>query len=116
MRVLGINDGHNASACLLEDGSIKFCIQEERVTNDKNYFGFPFRSIKTILNLANLRASDIDFVAMASFQTVQLFNPDDSAGYYKKQLSFRGKINRVLTKTPLYSIHKTRWVTTQPPR
>jgi carbamoyltransferase len=64
MRILGMHDGHNASACLLEDGWIKYCIQEERLTNTKNYFGFPSKSIEKILALANIDAEELDFVAI----------------------------------------------------
>lgn len=49
MRILGIHDGHNASACLLEDGRVRYVFQEERLTNLKNYVGFPVRSIRRIL-------------------------------------------------------------------
>jgi len=41
MKILGVHDGHNASIALLEDGEITFAIQEERLTDVKNYFGFP---------------------------------------------------------------------------
>jgi hypothetical protein len=36
MRVLGIHDGHNASAVLLEDGKISYAVQEERLNRIKN--------------------------------------------------------------------------------
>ena len=105
MKILGIHDGHNSSACLLEDGSIRFCIQEERLTNIKKYFGFPFRSIETILSLANLSADEIDVVAMAPFHTA-VFNPPDYVSSYRKPAGFRGKVNSVLKRTPAYSIYK----------
>jgi len=36
MKIFGIHDGHNASLSFLEDGIIKFAIQEERYTYEKN--------------------------------------------------------------------------------
>src|SRR6185437_2756044 len=33
---LGIHDGHNASAALIEDGRLTFALQEERLTRIKN--------------------------------------------------------------------------------
>ena len=105
MRILGVHDGHNASACLLEDGQIKYCIQEERLTNIKNYFGFPFKSIKKILTLANIDTEELDFVAMASHHTAK---PSDVLISYKKQASMlRSKVLDVAMKTPLYSIYKS---------
>jgi len=116
MRILGIHNGHNASACLLENGSIRFCIQEERLTNSKNYFGFPFRSIETILTLANLGTDDIDSVAMASSYMPVMSNPFDVVDAYRKQASFVGRLNSVargniygiLVKTRLNSIYNKR--------
>ena len=64
MNILGINDGHNASACLLVNGEIRYCIQEERLTNIKNYMGFPFKSINRILQLSNFTPEEIDIVAI----------------------------------------------------
>lgn len=107
MRVLGIHSGHNASACLLEDGSIKFCIQEERLTNKKNYSGFPFRSIKTILDLANLSVAEIDVAAIASFHVPTLFELAGPVESYRRQASFKGKAASALSRTPLYSMYKS---------
>jgi carbamoyltransferase len=39
MRVLGINDGHNAAACLYEDGRVVAAVQEERLRRIKNQWG-----------------------------------------------------------------------------
>jgi len=62
MRILGIHDGHNASACLMVDGKIEFLIQEERVVKEKNKMGFPYKSVELILNKAGLSPEDIDVV------------------------------------------------------
>lgn len=106
LKILGIHDGHNASACLIEDGQIKYCIQEERLTNTKNYSGFPFKSIKKILALANIDAEELDFIAMASLHTAK---PSDVLTSYKKQASMlRSKVLDAARKTPLYSIYKSR--------
>ena len=42
MIILGINDAHDASACLIRNGKLVFAIQEERLTRIKNMGGFPF--------------------------------------------------------------------------
>lgn len=106
MIILGVHDGHNASACLLDGGQITYCIQEERLTNTKNYSGFPFKSVEKILALADIGTDELDFVAMASHHTP---NPSDVLASYKKQASmFRSKVRDVARKTPLYSIYKSR--------
>lgn len=66
MRVLGIHDGHNASAALVEDGELVFALQEERPRNIKNFNGFPEESIAALLGERRLGANDIDVVALSS--------------------------------------------------
>lgn len=51
MKILGIHDGHNATACILKDGEIIACIQEERINRDKNWLGFPQKPYKNVLEL-----------------------------------------------------------------
>ena len=41
MKILGIHDGHNASACLYQDGQVAAAIQEERLRREKNWSGLP---------------------------------------------------------------------------
>lgn len=65
MRVLGINDSHNAAASLIEDGEIVYAVQEERLNRIKNWCGFPKDSILFMLSEMNLCPKDIDFVAFA---------------------------------------------------
>lgn len=43
MKILAINPGHNAAACLLENNKILFYIEEERLSRQK-YDGNPFRA------------------------------------------------------------------------
>ena len=66
MVILGIHDGHNASASLLKNGKLICSIAEERLSRQKNHYGFPFKSIDCVLSSANLKIKDIDFVAMSS--------------------------------------------------
>ncbi|PIN86294.1 hypothetical protein COV19_05795 [Candidatus Woesearchaeota archaeon CG10_big_fil_rev_8_21_14_0_10_44_13] len=67
MRIIGIHDGHNATACLLEDGELKDCISEERFTQFKNQPGFPKNAARWIMEKNGLSADEIDFVALSSF-------------------------------------------------
>ena len=106
LRILGVHDGHNASACLIEDGAITYCIQEERLTNQKNYAGFPEKSINCILKLQNLTIHDIDYFALASDHTS--LDMGDVLSSYKKSLSFKSSVIDLGTKTPLYNVYKNR--------
>ena len=66
MIILGVNDGHNSSACLIIDGKLKCAIAEERLSREKNHFGYPKKSIDFILKYCNISTKDIDRVAMSS--------------------------------------------------
>ena len=49
MKILGFNPSHHGSVCLLEDGEIKFFIQEERIGNREKYAAYPFKSFIDVL-------------------------------------------------------------------
>jgi carbamoyltransferase len=60
---LGVFDGLNASACLIQDGVLTHAVQEERFTNKKNQAGMPLHSIKWILGDAHPK---LDAVALST--------------------------------------------------
>ena len=64
--ILGIHDGHNSGATILQDGQIKYSISEERLTRKKNEIGYPKLSIEEVLKLANIESHDIDVAVYAS--------------------------------------------------
>jgi carbamoyltransferase len=51
--VLGVHDGHNASAALLRDGRIELALQEERLTRVKNQGDAPGGAVRAALALVN---------------------------------------------------------------
>jgi carbamoyltransferase len=66
VRILGVQDGINASACLLEDGVLTHAFQEERFTGVKEQTGFPFRSVFNIYQQAGIGPDDVDEMALAT--------------------------------------------------
>lgn len=66
MIILGIHDGHNASAALLVDGTLVAAVAEERLTRSKHQYGFPEQAIKAVLDAAGITMVDVDYVAMAT--------------------------------------------------
>jgi carbamoyltransferase len=48
MYVLGIHDGHNASAALLHNGRVIAAVQEERPQGLKNALGMPRAAIQDV--------------------------------------------------------------------
>ena len=61
MNILGINEGHMSSACLIKDGVIVAAVSEERFTRNKNEQGYPENAIAHCLDVGNLQPKDIDF-------------------------------------------------------
>ncbi len=64
MKIIGVNDGHNAAACLYEDGQVTAALQEERLRRVKNWSGMPTEAIRTVLGIRGLAVEEIDFVAI----------------------------------------------------
>ncbi len=74
--ILGINTFHaGSSAAIIIDGVPVAAIAEERLNRVKYYAGFPKLSIEKCLEIANVRFSDIDAVAVGR---------DSSANLHKK--------------------------------
>lgn len=65
--VLGVHDGHNAGAAIVADGKVLAAINEERLTNIKNYSGAPALAIKKVFEIAKISPQDITLIAVASF-------------------------------------------------
>lgn len=63
MNIIGIQNGQDAGVCLLTDGLIVEAVNEERITREKLFTGFPQRSLAYILENNRLSLADIDCVA-----------------------------------------------------
>ncbi|HCV33610.1 MAG TPA: hypothetical protein DGF10_02990 [Acidimicrobiaceae bacterium] len=70
MLVLGINDSHDASACLVQDGRLLVAISEERLQRIKSVGGFPAHAIRACFEVAGVTARDVDHVAIATEKLV----------------------------------------------
>lgn len=66
MLVLGIHDGHDAGACLIQDGKLLLHSSEERRRNSKNYAGIPDISLKEIFRRTGVSPQDVDLIALGS--------------------------------------------------
>ena len=86
MNVLGIWDGHDAGAALLQHGRLRFAVNEERLTRRKLEVRFPTRSIEACLASADLRAEDVDLVAASTTdpaKTLGRWWPGSKERYYE---------------------------------
>ncbi len=105
---LGIHDGHNSSAVLFENGNIRYAIQEERLTGEKNFFGYPLKSIQKILDETNLKISDIDELCIASLYEMSPRSPRSFKDAFdsRYESGFADIMKRSLFSTKAY--HKMR--------
>lgn len=114
MRILGIHDGHSASAALIEDGLVLAAVQEERLSRHKNQGGFPEFAIKDVLDITGSTPKDIDIVAFSGYGKSNVKTREDiMAGFLRKIepkkkgiLKKAGHMLRVFT--PLDSRHKAK--------
>ncbi|MHB8909259.1 MAG: carbamoyltransferase C-terminal domain-containing protein [Syntrophales bacterium] len=83
--VLGIWDGHDAGAALVEGEELLFAVNEERLTRRKLEVGFPRLSINACLESAGLTPADIETVAASTTdpaKTLTRFFPALKEEYY----------------------------------
>ena len=69
MKILGIHDGHNASAAILINGEIVAAVSEERFSRAKNDWTYPHKAIEYCLKKAGINPSELDKVAIASLNS-----------------------------------------------
>ncbi len=66
VNVLGVWDGHDSGAVLLQNGRLHFAVNEERLTRRKLEIQFPTRSIAACLASAGLAPGQVDVVAAST--------------------------------------------------
>ncbi|MFA5142580.1 MAG: carbamoyltransferase C-terminal domain-containing protein [Candidatus Omnitrophota bacterium] len=82
MYILGIHDGHDASAALMKDGRIIAAAQEERFSGLKGDYGYPRLSIDYCLDFAGIGGADIDHITLSA----KHLNP--AISYIKRNANF----------------------------
>ncbi len=66
MYILGIHNGHDASACLFKDQDMVAFCKEERITREKNDGRrFDLSAINEVLSIAGITIDDIDIVSFS---------------------------------------------------
>lgn len=66
MIILGMQEAHDASCCIMKDGKVIAAAQEERFSGRKGDYGLPIKVINACMNEVGLTRKDIDLVALAS--------------------------------------------------
>jgi len=98
MNILGINFGHDSSACLTINSRIINAIEEEKMSRIKQDNGWPENAIEKILRSANLKPSDIDVIAFGGF--AYAYNGINEIRYrFSKNRDFKRRevLDRIMT-------------------
>jgi len=111
VNVLGIWDGHDSGAALLQGGRLSFAANEERFTRRKLEIRFPARSIEACLNDAGLIPEQIAMVAVSTFdpaKTIGRWWPGSKERYYaiRRRQATPGPLS-TLTRSLKYRV--TEW-------
>jgi carbamoyltransferase len=86
MYILGVWDGHDAGAALLEDDRILFASNEERYTKRKLEIKFPYNSIAAALSYTGIKPNDVEAVAFPTLEftkTLSRILPYQQEVYYR---------------------------------
>jgi carbamoyltransferase len=76
--ILGLHAGANSSAAIGQEGRLRYCVQEERLTGIKGYMGFPHHAVTACLNHLDAKPGDITAVGYGSrFGSVEHCPPDE---------------------------------------
>jgi len=67
MNILGLQLGHDGSACVIKDGAITSAIATERITKRKKDRGVTLEALDYVLNDSDICLEDVDFVALCNW-------------------------------------------------
>lgn len=105
--ILGLNDGHNAAAALLDKGRIVAAVQEERLTRNKNESGVPHQSIKDLFSMIRISSSSVKRVALnGTYMTFGAFDREPLLEEYEQSGGLGAKLKQPLKGTIVDDIYK----------
>ncbi len=104
MYVLGVWDGHDSGAALIESDRIVFAANEERYTKRKLEVAFPRHSINAALKHEGISPSDIRAIALPTTEftkTLSRVFPAQKEGYYRfrRRKMLRPRFEPLMHKT-----------------
>ncbi len=108
MRVLGIHDGHNAAAALIEDGRVVAALQEERLNRIKNWSGFPERAVLKVLEMGSCGPFDIEVIALHGNHMPYPMDREALMNEYERTGSLKTTIKRFVKRTALRTVYNER--------
>ncbi|HLA45161.1 MAG TPA: carbamoyltransferase N-terminal domain-containing protein, partial [Aggregatilineales bacterium] len=106
MKILGIHDGHNATAALVVNGKVVAAVQEERLRQIKNWSGFPTQAVESVLHLGGLRPEDVDILTYNGNHIAPAFSREEDLHAPRKNSGWYGWLLHLTRSTPIMSIYR----------
>lgn len=69
MIIIGVHDGHNATAAIMKNGKVIACASEERFSRVKNDLCHPAKAIDSVLLQTGITPEQVDAVALCTKET-----------------------------------------------
>jgi carbamoyltransferase len=118
MKVLGIWDGHDAGAAIIEGNQIKVAFNEERLSRRKLDVGFPAQAIKACLDYLKISPEEIKVVAASTSdfsKTLTRIFPSLKEKYYLIRRRKKSPRFMLLQKNMKYIMteYGPSWITTR---
>ena len=105
--ILGIHDGHNAAAALLEQGRVVAAVQEERLTGNKNQGGVPRQAIADVLSTSGVAFSNIARVALnGNYMTYDHWDREPLSKFYEHSGGLAAQLREPLKGTIVDGIYQ----------
>lgn len=93
--ILGLHASHNASACIGDESGLLYAIQEERLSGEKNFWGFPRLAIQACLDRVGIQASDLLATTYGGNQVICKYHSrDDVVHAFSRQSTVVGRLRQ----------------------
>ncbi|MBK8169287.1 MAG: hypothetical protein IPK60_02950 [Sandaracinaceae bacterium] len=93
--VLSLHAGHNSAAAIGDETGLLYAIQEERLTGEKNFWGFPRRSLQWCMDQVGASPSDLISIAYGGKQVLSRYHSRaDILNGYKRAMTNYGKLRQ----------------------
>jgi len=106
MKILGIHDGHNATAALVIDGEVIAAIQEERLRMEKNWSGFPIQAVQAVLGMGGITISDVDALVYNGHHIPPAFTREEDLKTRRDMAGWKGWLFHGVRMTPVMAMYK----------
>jgi len=110
--VLGIHDGHNATAALVSEGVVRMVLQEERLTRTKNQGDAPRGAVESALALAaRIGIADLRVALNGYYMNYGQWERETVVADYERSCGWSARLKQPLKNTLVdryYQKHKAR--------